>query len=127
MQTQMQRSRHQTDPRLPNFPAIGTLFDDRYLLEAFLGSGGVGAVFRATDTRLDREIALKILAPTAMDMQGLARFRREALTIAQLQHPSIVTIHDFSKTETHPYLVLEMLPGTDLWAVLYEETSAAFD
>src|SRR6266536_933751 len=66
-----------------------------YLIIAPLGAGGMGEVYRARDTRLDRDVAIKVLPEhLARDAAALARFHREAKTIAALSHPNIVAIHD---------------------------------
>lgn len=103
-----------------NFPDVGSLFADRYQIEAPLGSGGESVVFRALDTRLNRHVALKLLSPQALDEDGLARFRREAMSVARLSHPGIVTLYDFDQEDGIPYLILELVPGSDLWAMMYE-------
>ncbi len=65
-----------------------------YEIQSALGAGGMGEVYRATDPKLGRDVALKVLpAEMAYDPERLARFRREAKALAQLDHPNIVTIH----------------------------------
>ena len=69
-------------------------------ITAALGAGGMGEVYRATDTKLGREVALKVLpADLAADAGRLARFRREAQTLASLDHPGIVTIHSVEEAD----------------------------
>src|SRR5947208_8457801 len=76
-----------------------------------LGAGGMGEVYRARDTRLDRSVAVKILpAEFANDAQLRARFEREAKTISQLNHPNICTLHDVGDN----FLVMELLDGETL-------------
>ena len=90
-----------------------------YELLAPLGSGGMGEVWRARDTRLSRAIALKFIAASvATDPDRLARFRREAQLLASLQHPNIAGIHGLEETGGPPFLVLELVEGEDLAARL---------
>jgi serine/threonine protein kinase len=75
---------------------VGTVVDGKYCLEALLGAGGMGAVYRATQLQLERPVAVKIIRGEFLsDPAAVERFRREALVIARLNHPNIVTIHDF--------------------------------
>jgi serine/threonine-protein kinase len=86
-----------------------------YTVVELLGKGGMGAVYRAHDTRLNREVALKIL-PTevAEDEERLQRFQREARILASLNHPHIATIHGFDNAGTHRFLVMELVEGENL-------------
>jgi serine/threonine protein kinase len=82
----------------------------RYHLVEKLGEGGMATVYKAFDTRLEREVAFKIIrtdmfAPIQLD-EVLKRFEREAKALARLDHPSIVKIFDFGKHEEAPYLVM---------------------
>jgi Tol biopolymer transport system component len=82
-----------------------------------LGAGGMGEVFRARDTRLDREVALKVLPDLfAADPERLARFHREARTLASLNHPHIAQLHGFEDDGTTRALVMELVEGEDLAA-----------
>ena len=80
-----------------------------------LGAGGMGQVYRAIDTRLNRTVAIKVLPPTlASDAQSRARFDREALAIAGLTHPHICTLHDVGHQDGVDFLVMEYLEGETL-------------
>jgi serine/threonine protein kinase/Tol biopolymer transport system component len=86
-----------------------------YEILAPLGAGGMGEVYRARDTRLDRQVALKVLPPRlAGDPQALARFEREAKAVAALSHPNILSIFDFGTQDDLHYAVTELLDGTTL-------------
>ena len=90
-----------------------------YRLDAPIGAGGMGQVFRATDTRLNRTVAIKVLPPAlANDPQFQARFDREARAIASLSHPHICTLHDVGRDHGVEYLVMEYLEGETLAARL---------
>ncbi|MFI5177862.1 MAG: protein kinase, partial [Vicinamibacterales bacterium] len=84
-----------------------------------LGAGGMGEVYRARDTRLGREVAIKVLpADVAADPDRLARFEREAQAVSALNHPNIVTLHEVGTSEAGPYLVLERVEGQSLRSVI---------
>jgi serine/threonine protein kinase/tetratricopeptide (TPR) repeat protein len=87
-----------------------------YEILAPLGAGGMGEVYTARDTRLDRTVAVKVLPPdVAADPERRARFEREARAVATLQHPNICTIHDVGvATESVSFLVMELLHGETL-------------
>ena len=83
------------------------------MLEAELGHGGMGRVFRARHERLGRAVAVKVLRPeSAANPDFRARFAREARTLARLEHPGIVAVHDFGTTpDGDGYLVMQLVPG----------------
>ena len=95
-------------PRSPK----GELIADRYRIEDRLGSGGMSSVFRATDTILERTVAVKILAEhLSDDDRFVARFRREALAVAKLVHPNIVQVYDTGNDGGQYYIVMEYVRG----------------
>lgn len=80
-----------------------------------LGHGAMGAVYRAHDPRLDRDVAIKLISSAATnDPKLLPMFEKEARAIARLSHPNIVTIFEFDYSEKQPYIVMELLKGSDL-------------
>ena len=80
-----------------------------------LGAGGMGEVFRARDTKLDRDVAIKMLPEgVAADAERLARFEREAKLLAGLNHPNIAAIYGVEEADGATYLVLELVDGEDL-------------
>ena len=90
-----------------------------YKIESWLGAGGMGEVYRATDTRLDRAVAVKVLSEhLSTHPEALARFEREAKAAAALSHPNILAIHDFGDEEGIAYAVTELLNGETLRARL---------
>jgi Tol biopolymer transport system component/tRNA A-37 threonylcarbamoyl transferase component Bud32 len=90
-----------------------------YEIQSPLGSGGMGEVYRARDTRLGREIALKILPESfAHESDRLHRFEQEARAVAALNHPSILAVFDIGQHDGSPFLVSELLDGESLRAVL---------
>ena len=95
---------------------VGTVVHGRYRIDALLGVGGMGAVFRAHHTGLDRDVAIKILHPDiARDPSIGKRFEREATSASRLDHPNCVRVTDFGTTEAGiTYLVMEMLEGSEL-------------
>jgi eukaryotic-like serine/threonine-protein kinase len=86
-----------------------------YEILAPIGSGGMGEVYRARDTRLGRDVAVKVLpAAVAGDPDRLRRFGQEARAAGQLNHPNILAIHDLGSHEAVHYVVSELLEGTTL-------------
>ena len=90
-----------------------------YVVLGPLGAGGMGEVYRARDTRLEREVAIKVLPEgLAGDEERLRRFEREAKTLAALNHPNVAGIHGVDQQEGVYFLALELVPGEDLAARL---------
>ena len=85
-----------------------------YEILAFVGKGGMGEVYRARDTRLHREVALKVLPESFASSEARERFLREARAASALQHPNICAIHDIGEAGGHLYLVMELLSGKTL-------------
>jgi predicted Ser/Thr protein kinase len=90
----------------------------RYRIEARIGEGGMGVVYRGTQVTLDRAVAIKMLAAHASDGENRERFRREALTLARLDHPNIVRIHDVEEEEASSFIVMEYVGGGSLGDLL---------
>jgi serine/threonine-protein kinase len=102
----------------------GELISDRYRIEDRLGSGGMSSVFRATDTILERTVAVKILAEHLSDDERfVARFRREALAVAKLVHPNIVQVYDTGIDSDRHYIVMEYVKGKSGAQILQSEGS----
>jgi tetratricopeptide (TPR) repeat protein/predicted Ser/Thr protein kinase len=93
---------------------IGTFLNQRYRLDAELGRGGMGVIYRAHDALLDRTVAVKVLTQRGLGSQGRARLLREAQAAARLNHPNIVAVYDAGETDGLPFIVMEYVPGTSL-------------
>jgi eukaryotic-like serine/threonine-protein kinase len=91
-------------------PALG-----KYELHEQLGKGGFGTVYRATDTSLDREVAIKVLHPQLMvDDTFVERFKKEAEVLASFDHPNIVTIFEMGELEGRAFIAMRYLSGGSL-------------
>ena len=90
----------------------------RYHIVEQLGQGGMAVVYKAYDTRLDRDVAIKFIRTGMIvpDLLGkmLKRFEREAKSLARMKHPSIINVYDYGEHENAPYLVMEYLQGGTL-------------
>ena len=90
-----------------------------YDVTALLGEGGMGQVWQATDRKLNRQVALKVLPPdTAADPERLDRFQREAQVIAALNHPNVVTIYSVEEADATHFLTMELVEGKTLVEVI---------
>src|SRR5437879_3909227 len=100
-------------------PVVDRLLDGRYAVHNRLARGGMASVYLATDTRLDRRVAVKVMHPgLAEDPEFVARFNREARAAAALNHPDVVAVYDQGNDDGHAFLVMEYVPGATLRAVL---------
>ena len=103
-------------------PLVGTLVDGRYLIQSRLASGGMSTVYVATDRRLERDVALKVLHPHMTgDPQFLDRLGREAKAAARLSHPHVVGVLDQGEDDRVAYLVMEYIKGHTLRDVLRDK------
>lgn len=94
---------------------INTLINNRYLIKSELGRGGMGIVYRAHDTLLERDVAVKVLWSSALGSQGRARLLREAQAAARLNHPNIINIYDAGDAGGLSYIIMELLDGDSLY------------
>ena len=93
----------------------------RYTIRAEIGRGGFATVYRALDTSLDREVALKVLHPQLLTDRSFAdRFRKEARALATLRHPHIVTAYEVGEAEGRLYIAMELARGTSLAQAIAE-------
>ena len=92
-------------------------FTDRYHFDVELGRGGMGMVYRAHDTVLDRPVAVKVLTDPSLGEDGRAHLLREAQAAAQLNHPNIVAVYDAGEAENRAYIVMELVEGETLHEV----------
>ncbi len=99
-------------------PSLTGLQIGSYVVQARLGAGGMGVVYRALDTKLRRSVAIKFLSSDVADPAARRRFQREAQTASALNHPHILTVHDADEVDGRQYLVTELVDGGTLrdWA-----------
>src|SRR6185369_8563476 len=91
----------------------------RYRIDARLGEGGMGVVWRAHDLQLGRDVALKVLPDSRVaDADSRARLLREARAAAALGHPNIVTVYDVGEADGHVFIAMEFVPGRTLSEVI---------
>lgn len=96
-------------------PLIGSFVGERFLVKKKLGEGGMGVVYKAEQTAIDRMVALKVLHPHLNDEDLYTRFRNEAAACSRLSHPNTITVYDFGKTETDSlYIAMEYIEGISL-------------
>jgi len=101
---------------------VGELIVDRYELEELVGTGGMSSVYRANDTLLERDVALKVLHDRfTVDGDYVERFRREARAVAQLSHPNIVTVIDRGEQDGRQFIVFEYVDGENLKTLIERE------
>src|ERR671930_1894556 len=101
---------------LGSFPSVvGELIAERYEIEELVGAGGMSSVYKARDTLLERNVALKILHEHyTADGEFVERFKREARAVAQLSHPNIVTVIDRGEEDGRQFIVFEFVEGENL-------------
>lgn len=100
---------------------VGSVLDGRYRVDGLIATGGMSAVYRGLDTRLDRPVALKVMdSRYAGDQQFLTRFQREARAVARLKDPGLVAVYDQGFDGRHPFLVMELVEGGTLRELLRE-------
>jgi eukaryotic-like serine/threonine-protein kinase len=85
-----------------------------YRIEAKLGEGGMGEVYRARDTVLGRKVAVKVLPPDQLRVDRLQRFLREARAASQINHPNVVAIHEITESNGVHFIVMEYVAGKTL-------------
>ena len=101
---------------------VGTTLADRYVLSEELATGGMGTVYVATDSRLERRVAVKLMkVGLADDPRFVERFRREARAAGALSHPNVAGVFDYGDDQHRPFIVMELVEGRDLARLLREE------
>ena len=101
---------------------LGRVIDGRYRVQSHIADGGMASVYLALDTRLDRDVALKVLRrDLAQDEAFASRFRREARSAARLSHPNVVSVFDQGDDDGHMFLAMEYVPGQTLREVMKAE------
>lgn len=106
--------------RTPSISEMARLFPELEIIQ-FVGRGGMGAVYKVRQKNLDRVVALKVFLHRDDDPEFAARFQREARALARLNHPNIVTVHDFGVRENAHYLIMEFIDGLNLRQLCAEE------
>ena len=102
-------------------PLVGAVLDGRYRVGGIIATGGMSAVYRGLDIRLDRPVAIKVMESRyAVDQQFLTRFQREARAVARLKDPGLVAVYDQGVDGHHPFLVMELVEGGTLRELLRE-------
>ena len=103
--------------------SLSTLGDGRYIVSQMIGTGGMADVYLGLDTRLGRQVAIKVLRrDLAKDPAFVARFRKEALAAGGLNHPGIVAVYDSGEENNSPFIVMELVNGQTLREKMQSET-----
>jgi serine/threonine-protein kinase len=111
-------TREEKDGEQRTLPSGAAAYGGRYSVEEELGRGGMGRVVRARDLKLDRAVALKLLAPGVHSEEQRQRFEQEARAAGALNHPNILAVHDIGEQGGEPFIVTELLEGETLRSVL---------
>jgi eukaryotic-like serine/threonine-protein kinase len=124
--TVCEREGHGTVSTVPDVaadPLLGTIFEGRYQITERLGEGGMGVVYLATQLNVNRPVAIKLLRSSlSHDLKAIGRFQQEARAVAAFNHPHIVALHDFGRTEAGQlYLVTEFIGGRPLTELIENE------
>jgi len=101
---------------------LGEKLSGRYEILAELGRGGMGVVYRARDPLLNRDVAVKVIEPSMLTPETEQRFQTEAQVVAQMDHPSIVSIYDFGRHQGSLFFVMPIVVGESLRALLRKGT-----
>src|SRR3954463_13765699 len=105
----------------PQVSGIGETLGGRYRLVELLGQGGMATIYRAHDSQLGRDVAVKVLrSEYGRDPAFVARFRQEAQSAAALNHPNVVNVFDYGMEAGDPFIVMELIDGGDLAEVIRE-------
>jgi serine/threonine protein kinase len=116
----MRQTKNAPTTEQANYPPVGTVLAGRYHLDSLISVGGMGAVFRATDSFLDQRVAIKVLLVNAYDTGNaemakvLANLRSEALASIRLTHPNIIRAYNYERDASWEFLVMEFVEGEDL-------------
>ncbi|HEY9786491.1 MAG TPA: protein kinase [Candidatus Obscuribacterales bacterium] len=109
-------------------PLVGTVLDERYLIESVVGRGGMGVVYKARQQNMDKEMAIKMLySHKVSEPEAIKRFHREAKTVSQVRHHHIINLYDFGMFQGQPYLVMDYLDGKSLKSVIKDEGPLSFE
>jgi serine/threonine protein kinase len=100
---------------------------DHFLIESLVGTGGMGAVFRGRDMKLDREVAIKVVPIADRGAEGMRRFRVEAQSAAKLDHPNIARVYYVGETDHWSYIVFEFVEGTNLRELVIKKGLLSID
>lgn len=112
-------------PPPPPESLVGRMLDGRYRIDAKIGEGGLGTVYRAQHLKLDRAVAIKVLKADLRAIPDIrSRFEREVRMLAALSHPNVVTITDYGDAASMPYLVMELVEGEELSGLIGRMSAA---